>query len=77
LRNAQIALAARCGPTIQAIAAHSTQRLRSAKEAIMPKAAQLAPKLQAIHGLTGHLLRRLRDEIVELSTHLTRRFRGG
>jgi branched-chain amino acid transport system permease protein len=77
LRNAQIALAAQWGPTIQAIAAHSTQRLRSAKEAIRPKAAQLAPKLQAIHGLTGHLLRRLRDEIVELSTHLTRRFRGG
>jgi branched-chain amino acid transport system permease protein len=77
LRNALIALAAQCRPTIQAMAAHSTQQVRRVKAAIRHVAEQLAPKLQALHGLTGFWARRLRDEIVELSTHLTRRFRGG
>ena len=77
LRNAQIALTAQCRPTIQAMAGHATQRVRRAEEAIRRIAEQLAPKLQALQGLAGRLLRRLRDEIVELSTHLTRRFRGG
>jgi branched-chain amino acid transport system permease protein len=77
LRNAQIALTAQCEPTIQAMAAHATQRVRRAEEAIRCTAEQLAPKLQALQGLAGRLLRRLRDEIVELSTQLTRRFRGG
>jgi branched-chain amino acid transport system permease protein len=77
LRNALIALAAQCRPTIEAMVAHATQRVRRTKETARRMAEQLAPKLQALQGLASRLLRRLRDEIVELSTHLTRRFRGG
>jgi branched-chain amino acid transport system permease protein len=77
LRNAQIALAAQWSPTVEAMAAHATQRVRRTKATVRRMAEQLAPKRQALQGLAGRLLRRLRDEIVELSTHLTRRFRGG
>ena len=49
LRNALIALAAQCRPTIEAMAAHSTQQVRSVKAAIRHVAEQLAPKLQALH----------------------------
>jgi branched-chain amino acid transport system permease protein len=77
LRDALAALATQSGPIFQATVARSTQVMQSTTHAVGRVAEDVAPKLQALHGMTKRLLRKARDEISGLSSQLTRRFRGG